>query len=92
MASILVNIEKGVEVAAEDVLGWLNKAEQKIQLAPQAVAALGVVLGGVQKVIADVQADATNPVNFTLLPAQIADVKAVWPEVQALATALGIKL
>jgi hypothetical protein len=92
MANILVNIEKGIEVGAEDLLGFLNKAEQKIQVAPGAVVALGVVLGGVQKVIADVEADAANPVNITLLPAQVADLKAVWPEIISFASVLGIKL
>ena len=92
MANIFLNAEKGVEVAAEDVLGFLAKAEQKIQVAPAAAAALGVLLAAVQEVISDVSADASNPMNITLLPAQINDVKAVWPDVVKLATLLGIKL
>jgi hypothetical protein len=90
--NIFLNVEKGIEVAAEDVLGWLNKAEQKITVAPAAVAALGVILGGIQKVVSDVSADVSNPVNLTLLPAQISDIKAVWPEVQAFAKTLGINI
>lgn len=92
MPNIFLNVEKGIEVAAEDVLGWLNKAEQKITVAPAAVAALGVILGGIQKVVSDVSADVSNPVNLTLLPAQISDIKAVWPEVQAFAKTLGINI
>ena len=92
MANILVNIEKGVEIAAEDVLGFLGKAQAKLVTSPSVVAALGVLLGAVQKVVADVSADAANPVNITLLPAQLQDLKAVWPDVEAFATSLGIKL
>jgi len=40
MANILVNIEKGIEVAAEDVLKWLVSAGKALHAAPAAIAAL----------------------------------------------------
>lgn len=92
MANVLVNAEKKIEMAAEDALKWLAGADNKLQAAPQAIAGLAVLLGHVQKCVIDVQADATNPLNITLLPAQVADFKHVWPDVRNLAFTLGIKL
>ena len=45
MANILVNIEKGIEVGAEDVLKWLTGAEKVLHAAPAVIAALAT-LGG----------------------------------------------
>ncbi len=35
MANILVNIEKGIEVGAEDILKWLTSAEKVLFAAPR---------------------------------------------------------
>jgi hypothetical protein len=39
MTNILENIEKGIEVGAEDVLRWLTGAHKALHAAPAAVAA-----------------------------------------------------
>src|ERR1700674_3472852 len=41
MANILVNMEKGIEIGAEDVLKWLTGANKALHAAPEVVAALG---------------------------------------------------
>jgi hypothetical protein len=40
MANILVNIEKGIEIGAEDALKWLIGAGKALYAAPAAIAAL----------------------------------------------------
>ncbi|QNI31609.1 hypothetical protein H7849_21485 [Alloacidobacterium dinghuense] len=93
MANILLGIEHGIEVAAEDVLKFVsgamvasNKAE------PSVVAGLGVLLGTVAKALGDVNGVVTNPLNFSLDIATIQDLKAVWPAMVQFAGSLGIKL
>ncbi|HLH36013.1 MAG TPA: hypothetical protein VKX41_15175 [Alloacidobacterium sp.] len=92
MANILVNIEKGIEVAAEDILGFFSKAEKA---APGAVAALAVLLGAASKVVSDISMDAHNPaqlLSVSLTQQQWADIKSVWPDIVHFAAELGIKL
>ena len=43
MANIMVNIEKGIEIAAEDALKWLTGANKALKAAPQVVAALATM-------------------------------------------------
>ena len=92
MANVLLNIEKGVEVAASDALHFIAGVNAK---SPAAIAALGVLLGAVAKVVSEVSNDAQAPaslLNFSLDVSQFADIKAVWPDVVKLASSLGIKL
>jgi hypothetical protein len=93
MANILLSVEHGVEVAAEDVLKFVsgavvasNKAE------PGVIAGLGVLLGTVAKTLGDLNGVATNPLNFPLDAATIQDLKAVWPAIVQFAGSIGIKL
>jgi hypothetical protein len=44
MVTILVNIEKGVEIGAEDALKWLTGADKAVHAAPAAIAALAVLV------------------------------------------------
>ena len=41
---ILVNIEKGIEVGAEDVLSWLIGTEKILHAAPAVIAALATLV------------------------------------------------
>ncbi len=93
MANILLGIEYGIEVAAEDILKFVtcavavsNKAE------PGVIAGLGVLLGTVAKALGDIDGVITNPMNFTLDAATIQDLKAVWPAIVQFAASIGIKL
>ena len=92
MANILVNIEKGIEIAAEDALNWLTGANKALHAAPEVIAALATLLGAVEKPLMDVAAVAANPLNIALDVQTVADLKAVWPQVKSFLATLGVKL
>ena len=81
MASVLLNIEKGIEVAAEDALSFITGANAKVQTGgPGAIAGLGVLLGAVEKALADAAAVSANPASLTLtFGSDVKDIEAVWP-------------
>jgi hypothetical protein len=88
----LVTIAKDIEIAAEDALHFVRKAETET---PQVAGALGVVLGAVGKAIADAQSIASAPaqtLSISFDQQVFADLKAVWPDLKAFAQSLGIKL
>ena len=94
MASIMVNIEKGIEMAAEDVLHLLSGAQKDAQAAPVVIAALGTLLGAVNAAILAAQ-DAVaqdGGLNIKLDEAVASDIEAAWPDLKAFAASLGIKL
>ena len=92
MANILVNIEKGIEIAAEDVLKWLTGANKALTAAPQVVAALATLIGAIEKPIAELAGAAANPLNIALDIQTAKDLQAVWPDVKAFLKTLGVKL
>ncbi len=91
MANILVSIEKGIEIGAEDALKWLTGANKALQAAPAVVAALATLIGAVDKPLTDVAAVAANPLNIPLDIQTVTDLKAVWPQVKQFLTTLGVK-
>jgi hypothetical protein len=91
MANILVNIEKGIEIGAEDALKWLTGANKALQAAPEVVAALATLVAAVEKPIADVAGVAANPLNIALDIQTVSDLKAAWPQVKAFLETLGVK-
>ncbi len=91
MANILVSIEKGIEIGAEDVLKWLAGADRALHAAPQVVAALATLIGAVEKPLADVAGAAQNPLNIALDIQTVKDLKATWPAVKAFLVTLGVK-
>lgn len=91
MANILVNIEKGIEIGAEDALRWLGKAQTTLSAAPGVVAALATLIAAVDKPLIDVAGVAANPLKIVLDVQTITDLKAVWPQVKAFLTSLGVK-
>jgi hypothetical protein len=96
MPSVISIIEGKVEVAAADILKWLSaggKIVTKIEgMEPQVAAALGVVFSAVNTAVANVGSAAAAPANIQLDQAALASIKAVWPDIQAFFTSLGIKL
>jgi hypothetical protein len=88
MSNILVNIEKGVEVGAADLLKWLTSSQKA---APAVIAALAILAQGVGNALENVQAAAAAPLNIALDEATIASLKNVWPEVKAFLESLGVK-
>ena len=92
MANIMVNIEKGIEIGAEDALKWLTGASKALKAAPQVVAALATLIGAVEKPISELAGVAANPLNIALDIQTAQDLKAVWPDVKEFLTSLGVKL
>ncbi|HET7104490.1 MAG TPA: hypothetical protein VFI20_10430 [Terracidiphilus sp.] len=92
MANILVNIEKGIEIAAEDALKWLTGAHKTLNAAPEVIAALATLLGAVEKPLAELAGAAANPLNIALDVQTATDLKAVWPQVKSFLKTLGIQL
>jgi hypothetical protein len=91
MANILVNVEKGIEIAATDALQWLGKAQTALSAAPGVVAALGTLAAAVDKPLTDLTAVIANPLNISLDIQTANDLKAVWPQVKTFLGTLGIK-
>jgi hypothetical protein len=91
MANILVNIEKGIEIAAEDALKWLGKANGIVAAAPGVVAALATLVTAAEKPLAELAGAAANPLNIALDIQTATDLKAVWPDVKKFLETLGVK-
>jgi hypothetical protein len=91
MANILVNIEKGIEIGAEDALKWLTGAGKALQTAPAVIAALAILVAAMEKPLAELAGAAANPLNIPLDIETAADLKAVWPEVKQFLRTLGVK-
>jgi hypothetical protein len=91
MANILVNIEKGIEIAAADALKWLGKAQGAISAAPNVVAALATLAAAVDKPLLELSGVAANPLNIALDIQTATDLKAVWPDVKTFLETLGVK-
>jgi len=91
MANILVNIEKGIEVAAEDVLKWLKGAEKVLHAAPAVIAALATMVAAMEKPLAELAGAAANPLNIPLDIQTARDLKATWPQVKVFLISLGVK-
>jgi hypothetical protein len=91
MANILVSIEKGIEIGAEDALKWLAGADRTLKAAPAVIAALATLISAVDKPLLDAGAAAANPLNIALDIQTVRDVKAVWPEVKLFLASLGVK-
>jgi hypothetical protein len=93
MANIFLDIEHGVEVAAEDVLKFVSgviATGNKVE--PSVIAGLGVLLGTVTKALGDLSGVVANPLNFSLDAATVQDLKTIWPAVVQFAASIGIKL
>jgi len=91
MANILVNIEKGIEIGAEDALKWLTGANKALSAAPAVIAALATLVGAVEKPLAELAGAAANPLNIALDVQTVTDLKAAWPDVKAFLGSLGVK-
>jgi hypothetical protein len=91
MANILVNIEKGIEIGAEDALKWLSGANKAMQATPAVVAALATLVSAVEKPLSELAGAAANPLNIPLDLQTVTDLKAVWPQLEAFLGTLGVK-
>jgi len=91
MASILMNVEKGIEIAAEDCLKWLGKAHGAINAAPGVIAALATLISATEKPLVELTGVAANPLNIPLDVQTAIDLKAVWPDVKAFLASFDVK-
>ena len=91
MANILVDFEKGIEIGAEDALRWLTGAGKEARVTPQAIVALAILAGALEKPLFDVAGVAANPLNIPLDLQTVIDLRAAWPEVKLFLVSLGIK-
>ena len=91
MANILVSIEKGIEIGAEDALKWLAGANKALTATPQVVAALATLIAALEKPLADGAAAAQAPVNIALDIRTVQDLKATWPAVKQFLASFGVK-
>ena len=91
MANILVNIEKGIEIAAEDALKWLTGANKALRATPEVVAALATLIAALEKPLADVALASQAPVNIALDIRTVQDLKATWPAVKQFLATFGVK-
>ena len=91
MANILVSIEKGIEIGAEDALKWLTGVDRTLKAAPAVIAGLATLVSAIDKPLTDIGAAAVNPLNIALDIQTVRDVKAVWPEVKQFLASLGVK-
>ena len=91
MANILVNVEKGIELAAGDVLKWLGKAHGVIAAAPTVIAALATLVTAVERPLVELSGVASNPLNIALDIQTANDLKAVWPDVKKFLESFGVK-
>ncbi len=91
MANILVNLEKGIEIGAEDALKWLTGAGKTLHAAPQVIAALATLVGAVEKPLTDFAGAAANPLNIALDVQTVNDLRTAWPDVKKFLGTLGVK-
>ena len=91
MANILVSIEKGIEIGAEDALKWLTGADKALHAAPEVVAALATLIGAVEKPLVDIAGAAENPLNIALDIQTVKDLQSAWPAVKQFLGTLGVK-
>lgn len=91
MVNICINIEKGIEVGAADLLRWLTGADKALDATPAVVAALATLAAAAEKPLSELAGAAANPFNIPLDMQTALDLKAVWPEVKAFLRTLGVK-
>ncbi len=91
MANILVNVEKGIEIGASDMLKWLGNAHGVLNAAPAVVAALATLVSAAERPLVELSGVITNPLNIALDIQTANDLKAVWPDVKKFLESLGVK-
>ena len=92
MAHILVNIEKGIEIGAEDALRWLSGADHALKTAPAVIAALATLLAAIDKPLGELASASADPLNIALDLQTARDIRAVWPDLKQFLVTLGVKL
>ena len=89
MANAQITTKTGnvIEVAFEDILHWLVKAQNLTLKGPAIIAAVTAILSAVDKVVVDASLDVAAPADLINIPMdvqQLQDIKAVWADIMAL--------
>lgn len=90
--TLIDEVDKKVEVGAEDALKWLRGAQGKVsQEAPAVLAGLGTLGGSIETALADAAAISANPMQLILnFGTDVKDFAAVWPAIKAFLLTLGV--
>ena len=89
--SFAIDVEHGVEIAAEDLLKLAPKVESAAANAPQTVASLALVAGSIETAVNDAIAAGANPTSLVItLPTDLKDFVAVWTNIKAALATQGI--
>jgi hypothetical protein len=91
MANIIVSVEKGIEIGAEEALKWLTSSKKVLFATPAVIAALAILAGAMERPLSELAGAIANPLNIPLDIETAADLKASWPEVKAFLNSLGVK-
>jgi len=91
LANLVVSVEKGVEIGAEDALKWLTGANKAVHAAPAVVAALAILAVAMEKPLSELAGAVANPLNIPLDIQTAEDLRAAWPEVKLFLGSLGVK-
>ena len=92
MANVVI---EDVEIGLAKLAHWLVSVKQVVLKGPALLTALGNLLVAVDKVMADVQMDLSNPlalINIAIPAQQITDLKTVWADLKVLFADAGIKI
>lgn len=91
MANILVSIDKGIEIGAEDALRWLTGTQKALNAAPGVIAALATLVSAVEKPLSELAGAAANPLNLSLDIQVVKDLYAVLPDIKEFLGTVGVK-
>jgi hypothetical protein len=91
MANIVVSVEKGIEIGAEEALKWLTGPRKVLSATPAVIAALATLVGAMERPLSELAGAVANPLNIPLDIETAADLKAAWPEVKTFLGSLGVK-
>lgn len=89
MANTTIITKSGnkIEIAFEDILHWLVKAQSLTLKGPAIIAAVSAILSATSTVVEDAALDAATPTTLLNIPidaGQLQDIKLVWTDIKAL--------
>jgi hypothetical protein len=91
--TLAVDVEHGVEIAAEDVAKFAPFIETAAANAPSTVAQFAILAASIEKALADAIAAGTNPTSLIVaLPSDAKDFEAVWTAIKGLLLTQGVKV
>jgi hypothetical protein len=94
-ANWIVSAEKGIEIAAEDVLHFfVNTGKEIVLRGPAVLSGLALLCVKIEPLVADAMTDASNPaemLNVSFTVQEIKDIQAIIPAFKQELAAAGVK-